>query len=418
MNGDDELPAGWLTLFRRGVLSGAGLLLLAIGLCAIPAFAVWLVPGADTTPASSAVKAGALLALSASHGGIELNGTVVTLTPLLVTLALAWLTAGQARRAESWSGVVGLAVGYGAAAAAVAGWARLGSTEAPVTRTALAAMLFIALVGGTARTVEIGWSRLSDRWQRVCQAALAASCCYLLAGSLLAAAMLAGHFHEAAAMQRQLAPGAAGLPVALLGVAAVPNAVLAAVGYLTGPGFELGTHSSVSVLSVSHGQLPIFPLLAGVPHGRPATVFGLLAILVLAAAAGWLVLRMVAESESWTQRLFDVALAAVLTGGLLATLSALAAGRIGSGALRGIGPTWWAVGACTVLVLLAGSAAWLAVEVLRGKPVELPVSLVYQLRPVDSSQRAVDSQQRADAETAVPAKAVPDEPADRSRHVS
>ncbi|MGI8666687.1 MAG: cell division protein PerM, partial [Jatrophihabitans sp.] len=334
MNSGDELPAGWLTRFRRGVLSGAGLLLLAVGLCAIPAFAVWLVPGADTTPASTAVKAGALLALSAPHGGLVLNGTEVSLTPLLVTAVLGWLVLAQARRSDSVSGLLGLTAGYGIASGLLANWATLGATRAPALRSMLAAMLFVLLVGGVARLAQAHWHRLSERWQRVVRAAGMACCCYLLAGSLLAAGMIASHFQDAVAMQRQLAPGAAGLPIALLGIAATPNAVLAAVGYLTGPGFQIGPHTAVSVVSVSHGTLPTFPLLAGVPHGRPVTVLGVLVIALLAVLAGWLVLRVVAATDSWPQRLTDAAAVAVLSAGALAAASALASGSLGSAALH------------------------------------------------------------------------------------
>ncbi len=380
MNGDTELPAGWLTQFRRGVLSGAGLLLLAVGLCSIPTILVWLVPGADTSPASAAVKAAALLALAAPHGGIQLDGSQVTLTPLLVTIALGWLVAGQARRSESWSSVIGLAAGYAIASGPLAKWATLGATRAPVARSMLAALLFVALVGGVARAAEDGWPRVPLRGQQVLRAAAVAVGCYLLAGSLLAAGLVGGHFQDAVGMQRQLAPGAAGLPIAMLGVAATPNAVLAAVGYLTGPGFQLGTHTSVSAISVEHGPLPIFPLLAGVPHGRPAMIFGLLTILLVALLAGWAVLRVIAESDSWTDRLADAAAAAVLSGGLLAGLSALASGRVGNGALRGVGPVWWAVGVSTVLVLLFGAAVWLIVEQLRGRPATVAISRVYEFR--------------------------------------
>ena len=164
---------------------------------------------------------------------------------------------------------------------------------------------------------------------------------YLAAGSLLSAGMLLAHFSDAVALQRQLAPGAAGLPVALLGIAATPNAVLAGVSYLTGPGFDIGTHTSVSAFSVSSGRLPVFPLLAGLPHQQPA-----------AWSAGWRSCRPcwpagqccapLPAARPWRHRLADCAAAAGLAGLLLAVLTGLAAGDLGSGALRGIGAAWWA----------------------------------------------------------------------------
>ncbi|MFL6162903.1 MAG: DUF6350 family protein [Jatrophihabitantaceae bacterium] len=365
MTRQEDLPAGWLTQFRRGVLSGAGLLLLAVAGCALPTFAVWLVPGGDSSPASSAVKSGALLALAAAHGGVQLNGVPVTLVPLLVTVLLGWLVAGQARRAESWPTVVGLAVGYGLGSGLLAGWASIGATRAPSLPSALAGSLFVGTVAALARGGRAGWGRLTERHRRIGRAAGSVSCCYLGAAALLVAGSLLAHLPPALATQRQLAPGVAGLPVALLDVGLAPNAVLAGVGYLSGPGFQVGSHTRVSVLATSHGRLPSLPLLAAVPTDGPATAVGLLAIAAVALLAGWLCVRLLRSTAGWSGRLADVAASAALAGGSLAALTALGAGGIGSGALSAIGARWWAVGGCAGLLVLLSSAAWLAVDLVR-----------------------------------------------------
>jgi hypothetical protein len=364
----DDLPAGWLTQFRRGVLSGAGLLLLAVAVCAIPSFLVWLVPGADTTPATSAVKSGALLALAAAHGGIRLNGVQVTLVPLLLTALLGWLIAGQARRSESWSSVVGLAVGYGACSGLLAQWATLGSTRAPSDRSGLAGFVFVAVIGGASRAMDGRWPTLSDRHQRISRATAAVLTCYLGAGALLVTGSLLWHFHDAVVLQRQVAPGVAGLPVALLGIAAAPNAVLAAVAYLSGSGFTIGSHASVSAVAVQHGALPDFPLLAAIPVGASATAIGIGLIAAVAMLAGWLGTRLLSREPSWPGRIADLGCVAVLTGGSLAVLTAVAAGGIGDGALSQVGGSWWAVGGSMIMLVVLSSSVWLAVELLRGKP--------------------------------------------------
>jgi hypothetical protein len=365
---DDELPAGWLTQFRRGLLSGAGLLLIAVVGCALPAFLVWLVPGVDTTPASSAVKSGALLALAAAHGGLLLNGEPVSLAPMLIAVLLGWLVVGQVRRAESTSSVVGLAAGYGLASWPLADWATLGATRASGSRSAVAGLLFVGLLGLLTRGGDWLWRRLPERRVRAGRAALGVLACYLAAGAVLAGGALIGHLSAAVDAQRQLAPGVSGLPVALLGMAATPNAVLAAVGYLTGPGFAVGAHTHVSVLSTSHGTLPRFPLLAAVPAGGPATALGLVLIAAVGLTAGWLTNRLTAPSGSWLVRLGDSALTAALAGGGLAALTALAGGGIGTGALATVGASWWAVGACGALVSLTGATLWLVVELARRRP--------------------------------------------------
>ncbi len=409
---DRQIPPGWLTRFRRGVVSGIGLLLIAVGCCAVPAFAAWFMPGTDTASPISALKAAGLVALAGAHGGLVLAGTPVSLAPLLVTGLLGWLVAGHARRLDSWSGFVGLTTGYAAASAVLAAWSRLGSTHAPVLGSAVAGVLLVLVVGGAARSAGPLWGRLAPRWRQVGRAAAMVVAGYLVAGSLLAAAALLGHFSDAVALQRQLAPGAAGLPVALLGISATPNAVLAAVGYLTGPGFHIGSHTSVSVFAVTSGRLPVFPLLAGLPSGPPAVIASTLAVLVPAVLAGWAVLRTVAASDSWLRRLADCAAAAALAAGLLALLTELAVGGLGTGALRSIGASWWAVAVAVLLAVLFGAALWLAVEVLRARPAAGAATGLYALASEPGPAREPDrSGEQLDSAPVA-------EPAVRSRNAS
>lgn len=383
---DQQYPPGWLTRFRHGAVAGVGLLLIALGCCAVPTLVAWLMPGADTTPALSALKAAALVLLAGMHGGVVLAGAEVTVAPLLVTGLLGWLVAGHARRQDSWSGFAGLVLGYGAASAALAGWSRLGSTSAPVLSSTVAALLFVLAVGGAARSAGQLWARLPARWQQVSRAAALLVSGYLAAGALLSAGMLLAHFSDAVTLQHQLAPGAAGLPVALLGIAATPNAALAGVSYLTGPGFDVGAHTSVSAFSVSSGRLPVFPLLAGLPHQRPAVWAGSVAILGLALLAGWAVQHTLPAARSWPQRLADCAAAAGIAGVVLAVLTGLAAGDLGSGALRGIGAAWWAVGGAVVVLVLPSAALWLGVQAVRDRGAEQPGPGLYALASQPSEE--------------------------------
>jgi hypothetical protein len=239
----------------------------------------------------------------------------------------------------------------------------------------------VLAVGGVARSAGELWSRLPARWRQVSRAAALVAAGYLVVASLLSAGMLAAHFSDAVALQRQLAPGAAGLPVALLGISAAPNAVLATVGYLTGPGFDIGTSTSVSAFGVSSGRLPVFPLLAGLPHQQPAAWLGVLLILAPALLAGWAVLRTVpAGQRSRADRLLDCAAAAALAGLLLAVLTGLAAGDLGRNALRGVGADWWAVGPSTALLVLLAAVCWLGVEAVRDRLAERGRPGLYALK--------------------------------------
>lgn len=414
---EEDLPAGWLTQFRRGLCSGAGLLLLAVAAGTVPAFLVWLVPGADTTPATSAVKAGALLTLAAAHGGIRLNGDSVTLVPLLITALLAWLVAGQARRSDSWSAVLGLAVGYGLGSGVLARWAELGSTRAPSGHSAVAGFSFVLLVGLLARGAGPAAVRLSARHRRLVRAAFGVLVCYAGAGALLVAGSLVWHFSDAVAQQRQVAPGMAGLPIALIGLAAAPNAVLAGIGYLTGPGFVLGSHTSVSATSVRHGLLPSMPLTAAVPN-HPTPLAGLLVIAAVALAAGWCALHLVSPAPGLT-RWLDATAAAVLAGGVLAAATALSSGGIGSGALAHVGASWWAVGGSAIGLVTVSAGGWTALAhfrpgVLGGRSTaDEPVVNRPRLRSVPTGKDDRGAQPEQQPPAAAPAK-----PAGPSRHVS
>ncbi len=415
---DQHHPPGWLTRFRHGVGSGVVLLLIALGCCAVPTYAAWLMPGGDSSSALAAVKAAALVLLAAGHGGVVLAGTPVTLAPLLVTVGLGWLVAGHARRSESWSGFVGLAVGYASGSGVLAGWSRLGSTHAPVLTSMAAALVFVLAVGGAVRSAGELWSRLPVRWRQVSRAAALVAAGYLVAGSLLSAGMLTAHFSEAVALQRQLAPGVAGLPVALLGISAAPNAVLAGVSFLTGPGFHIGTSTSVSAFGVSSGRLPVFPLLAALPHRQPAAWLAVLLILTPALLAGWAVLRTVpAQQRSRTQRLVDCAAAAALAGLLLAVLTGLAAGNLGRYTLRGVGADWWAVGPSTALLVLLAAAFWLGVEAVRGRLAERGRPGLYALKS-EPGEDAGEAENEAANQTANQTLSPVSEPATRSRTAS
>jgi len=405
---DQQYPPGWLTRFRHGVGSGVAVLLIALGGCALASFAAWLMPGADTATATSALKAAALVLLAGGHGGVVLAGTPVSLAPLLVTVLLAWLVSAHARRQNSWSGFSGFATGYVLASAVLAGWSRLGSTHAPVLPAVLASAVFVLVVGGTARCAGQVWAALPARWQQVVRAAGLVTAGYLTAGALLAAGTLVVHFSGATAMQHQLAPGLAGLPVALLGISAAPNAVLAAVGYLTGSGFGVGTATSVSPFSVSSGRVPAFPLLAGLPHQQPPAWLGVLVVLLPALLAGWAVLRTVDAGRPGTGRLADCAAAAALAGAALAAAVGLAAGDLGPGALRGVGATWWSVGASATLLVLLAAAFWLGVEAARAR----------LAHPTAPSLYALPGEHEPSVEPASRPAARPDDAAARSRTAS
>ena len=94
-------------------------------------------------------------------------------------------------------------------------------------------------------------------------------------GALLVAGSLVMHHGEVETISRQVGGGWGGVPILVLGVLAAPNAIIYSIAYLAGPGFALGTGTSVSLTSTAHGTLPAFPLLGAVPSGHGANPAGL-----------------------------------------------------------------------------------------------------------------------------------------------
>lgn len=390
---EDDYPAGWLTRLRRGIVSGVAVTGLAVLLAAIPTLIAWLAPGADTTSALSALKAASMVVVAGDHGGLVLNGTFVSMTPLLVTIVLGWLVANHAQRCDQTSGFVGYCLGYTAAMSFFAGWSRLGATHAPILRSAVAALCFVTLVGGLARYGAHGWHQLPIRWQSVVRAVTGSAMLYVLAASVLAMLALVWHSSQAADLQGQVATGASGLPVALIGIAATPNAALAVTGYLTGPGFQIGSDTSISAFSVSHGRLPVFPMLAALPNGDPAAVLGIALIVIVGLLAGWLSVRIVpgAESGSRWAHAGDLVLVSLGTGALLAVGGMLASGSLGEGKLAHVGVVSWQVLLSASGVMVVSTTVWAGVQRLRGSAVGLPELRVPDLTLSTRAQRKVSN---------------------------
>jgi Family of unknown function (DUF6350) len=348
-------PPGWLTRFRRGVIAGLSIPLIGLMLLAIPVMLAWIAPSANTVSASSAIRAAALALLSAMRGGLVLNGQLTTLAPLTVTILLGWLLCGPARRMDSTSGFVGVITGFTLCCTAMAHWSRLGTSYAPGLRTMLASLLFAVLVGSVARWSEPAWRRSSDRARLIARTVAALGLCYSCAAAVLIAVMLGVHHGQAAALQGAVAPGDGGLAMLLLGIAAAPTAVVSAVGYLVGPGFGVGAHTSVSAFATSRGLIPDFPLLAALPGSQRLSVLGLVVVVLTALAAGAVVVGRVRPLGRGWNGVTDLATTSAGFGLLLLMLAELARGGIGGGALRGIGPSGWQVAGAGLAVTLLSS---------------------------------------------------------------
>lgn len=300
-----------------------------------------------------ALAVGVPLWLVAHLVPLQVTGAPLGVLPLAPALVLAVLIAGVARgavrrlgaggggRATSGQhGVLVPVVATAAAAHAVIGVlaAALLTPEAVVDASPGLAAVVCGLLAGLAALAgaarPCGVAVLPKRlpaWARhgLHGAALAAAA-LLTAGAGL---LLAGLIADGAAVHAvfaDIAPEAgSGAGLALLCVAYLPNAVVAAVGWLLGPGVSVGL-ASATPTGISSGLLPPIPLAALLPQSPPPTWAGLaFAVpLVVGSAVGW---RLAPTARDAATRVRATATAAVGAAVLLGLAAALSGGRLGAG---------------------------------------------------------------------------------------
>jgi len=356
---------------RGAVVAVAGVLLTA-GL----ALMVWAVTPASGPDAAVALRGGVTAFALANLMPVSVGGVTLGLPPLLLTavpVALLFITARRGRflplgRYQETVAVLTTAWVYGLVVAATTrGYSSPGAVPAGWVWTAFVLGL-VATAAGMLRgdaawsqwaiAALPGWARLGLRGGLVGIAAL------LGAGALVLSCGLILRFGTAVGIAAATAGSwLDGLGMTLLGLAYLPNAVVAAVGYLSGVGFEIGP-GTYSPLATSTVDLPGVPLLAAAPQHNGRTLLSL-ACLVVPLLVGYLVarpglLRLVTRAD----RVAAAALAAVVTGGGLAVAAVVAGGGVGDGRWSTIGVPAALLGPVVavevgaVAVLVAVSTGW------------------------------------------------------------
>jgi Family of unknown function (DUF6350) len=351
----------WWVSARSGfsaALAGLAASLVVVVIC-------WLPDAGVSGRPTSAIKAGILAFLTAQGGGLTLNGVSVGFVPLAMTAVvavIAWRAgrtladaAGELTdRGELLTALSVQTTAYAACCTVLVPLSRLGTTHVSLPGTLFASGVLFWVVSGSAFAVHtpIGEQILAttpDTVLRGVRAASGAVGCYLLAGTLLSLGSLVLHASQVMNLSRQVGGGLSGFPIMVLGVVSAPNAVVAGSSYLAGPGFAVGSDTSVNAFSTSHGVLPAFPLLGAVPdgHGADPAVLALMAFTALAAAtaAAVLVRRTGAAGlGSWSA---GVGAAAGCTGVAMALLGWLAGGSAGPGRLHVVGASPWQLAIAT-----------------------------------------------------------------------
>ncbi|MBO0877187.1 MAG: hypothetical protein J2P19_27740, partial [Pseudonocardia sp.] len=270
------------TRFRLLLASALGSVLLSYVLAVLVAALAGLTAGAALAP-GALLDAAIALWLAGHQVPLLVDGAPLGVLPLLPTVGLIALAAAWATRVtrrlggrvrEDASAAVATLAGAHASVAVLA--TALPANPAPATPWA-------ALLGGglvTAAGAALGalrvtgppaWWSDAPGWLRTAPAAAGVGAAALAsAGALmLLAALLADVAEVHVLLADATTPGVgAGLGVSLLSICYLPNALIASIGWLAGPGLSIGA-AAAAPLYTSPGPLPPVPLVAAFPIARP-----------------------------------------------------------------------------------------------------------------------------------------------------
>lgn len=305
----------------------------------------------------------------AAETPFRLTGALSALAAFAAITVVVSLTAGsEVVRPSVWQGIllppfvyaVGIAAGFGFAAL------RSGRAVADVEAAGPARPPLLAALHD--RLASLPEAVRSGALSAV-RAGSAATAIVIGAASLILALLIFGNYGTIITMYEQLQAGAVGGVVLTLGqLAFLPNLVIWLASWLVGPGFAIGTGSSVSPIGTELGPLPALPLFGVIPPGGFA--FGLVGV-VVPLLAGFLA-AVLLRSRSGVRLpegalpLFLTALGIGIVAGIeLGLLAWWSSGALGPGRLHDVGPNPWLVGAiataevgvAAVIGLLAGGRA-------------------------------------------------------------
>ncbi|MEV4263116.1 DUF6350 family protein [Kribbella sp. NPDC049584] len=360
-----EIAAQTKPLVVSAVISAGACLLTGLLTCAAVAVIGWL--GATFGGASGAVRAGASAWLVAHKAAVTIGaGTTsagrISVAPLGLTLFFAWClyrggkSAARSSAADRTKDLLSLAgafaLVYGLGALVVALLTSDGALEVSPLSAFLGAFSLAFVAGAAGILVESGAAEdIADATpaglRDVVPAAFAAVLTVIAIAALLYAVLLAVHFSRITGMLELLDAGVIGSVVLFaICLMLVPNMVLYVVAFLAGPGFQLGTGTTIAPTGVDVGNLPAFPLLAAVPAdgATPSYLLVLTALVPLAAGAvaGLVVVRRGlverdADVLGWDAFALRGAMAALLAGIIIFALLAMSGGSAGPGRMSSVG---------------------------------------------------------------------------------
>ena len=316
--------------------------------------------------ATGLLRAGVQGWLVAQGSGLDLEGTSIRLVPLgavvlvgLVTaLAARWIVADPIEELGPYAATV--AGTCGAVAAVLSAVTNTGEVHTSVVRAAFGAFAVggIGSAVGVARKhqrVEMLWFTDRADVRAVVRGAWTGVATLLGSAAALVVVLLTIHLDRAADLWALLDPDVGGgLALAATCLLSVPTLVLWATSVLLGPGFVLGTDTSVDLTGSHLGAVPGFPPLAALP--APGEFPGWVFVLGLLPLLAGVVAGFRTEPASTTSTdptsaddagksdhaLLDRVLLGATAGGLAGLVTGLAVavsgGGIGPGHMADAGP--------------------------------------------------------------------------------
>lgn len=158
-----------------------------------------------------------------------------------------------------------------------------------------------------------------------------------------------------------------GIAITLGQIAVIPDIVIWTASWLIGPGFALGTGSSVSPLGTQLGPVPGIPILGALPAGQ--FTLGFLGLLV-PVVVGFLVGAILGPGlrRAGAPIVLAGICIGVVGGVILGLLAWAASGSAGPGRLVHVGPDPWAVGIAAAIELALSATIGLLASGRRSAP--------------------------------------------------
>ena len=353
-------------------------ILAAVGSMALSALFVLAARGSADLSFAGFARATARTWLVSLGSGINAGDVTLGLVPLgatalciaVVVLTARWVVVDPVE-------LPGFAAATAGAHGVIAAIASTSSNAGDITTSSVRAAVGAFVAGGVGAAIgaALRHRATADLWpttnvdvRAVVRASVPAVVTVLVSSAVIVLALLVFHVSRAGDLWAVLDPGlGGGLALATGCLLAVPTLVLWTASALVGPGFALGTDTSVDLSGAQLGEVPGLPILAALPApGEFAGWVFVLGLIPLVAGmvAGWRV--EVRDREDLVTRLGLGAAAGGFAGLVLGVLIAASGGAVGPGRMADAGPPMLTPVLVAVPVMALGGALGAALGHYRG----------------------------------------------------